>query len=240
MFNKDKPIVLVTGPDKKFNPAWWATRWMLFWVGISAVYVSPGKQKYPDKISGVVIGGGSDIEPEHYGLTGDAGATYDPNRDEFEMRVARKAIECHTPILGICRGAQLINVVLGGSLFVDIRPDRVHTPNRNSIFPIKDALITESSRLFSSLQRSVVRINSLHNQAIDRVGDDLEVAARDRDGFVQAIEYNGKDFIVGVQWHPEYLIFSRIHRRIFKSFAYFARQSHQSNNLSHKLGSMKN
>ena len=211
--------VIVTGPDKRLRFGWWATRFMLFLVGLRGVYVTPKTRVLPDDAGGVIIGGGDDIAPEHYGLIGDAVASYDPERDELEMRVVRHALKCRVPILGICRGAQLLNVVSGGSLFMDIRSQRVHTPNRNSIFPIKWADLTKGSALARMIGENPIKINSLHNQAIDAVAPSLTISAKDRDGFIQAVESPSGVFILGLQWHPEYMPFSRAQRRIFKEFS---------------------
>lgn len=220
MQNSSAPFVIVTGPNKPLKFGWWATKICLALVGLRGVYVHSGTQSLPSGAKGVIIGGGDDIEPEHYGLTGDAGARYDPSRDALEIKILNQAFACSIPILGICRGSQLINIVLGGSLFQDIRPLRRHTPNRNSIFPIKNAKISEDSMLKQTLERHEISVNSLHNQAIDRLADSLCISAVDADNFIQAIEHqdNGRH-IVGVQWHPEYLPYLSNHRKLFKQFA---------------------
>lgn len=212
----DKPYVLVTGPEKRLKFGWWAARLMLILAGIRSCYATHATQALPHNIHAVIIGGGDDIEPEHYGLTGDAGATYDPQRDAFEMTVAKQALAAGIPVLGICRGAQLINVILGGSLYQDIRPIRRHTPNRNTIFPIKWALIESDSTLQKITRRSRIRINSLHNQAVDRLAEPMRPSAWDEDGILQAIEHPQHDFVVGVQWHPEYMPYSGAQRRLFR------------------------
>ena len=130
----------------------------------------------------------------------------------------RRALAAGIPILGICRGAQLINVVLNGSLYRDVRPLREKTPNRNSIFPLKWVTLAQSSKLAKYLDTDRLNVNSLHSQAIDRVGDHLTVTARDEDNFVQAIEAE-RGFLTGVQWHPEYLPYQRQQRRLFALFA---------------------
>ncbi len=223
-----KRRVIVTGPDKKLRFGWWATRLMLWIVGLRGHYMSTANPEIPEGIAGIIIGGGDDIDPEHYGLTGDAGATYDPERDELEMRMARHAIVCDVPVLGICRGAQLINVVMGGSLFLDIREKRQHTPNRNSLFPIKSAKLEEHSFLANAMGKHKIFVNSLHNQAIDRIADNMRVSARDKDGFIQGVESadlhdveksDSARFILGVQWHPEYMPYIKSQRRLFLAFA---------------------
>ncbi len=216
---QDKPLVVVTGPRKRLKFGWWATRFILWWVGLRGVYVYPGHKSYPAKAKGLIIGGGDDIEPVHYGLTGDAGAKYDPERDQLEMGMAKLALENGLPILGICRGAQLLNIVLGGGLHTDIRPLRQHTPNRNSVTPVKWANIKDGSRLADILGSVRVKVNSLHNQAVKTVGLGLSAVAKDDDDFIQALEGSSEQFLLGVQWHPEYLPYLSHQRRLFKAFA---------------------
>jgi putative glutamine amidotransferase len=220
MKKHSKPLVIVTGPNKRLTFGWWATKLCLALAGLKGYYVHPGTRSLPSGAKGVIIGGGDDIEPKHYGLTGDAGAQYDPARDALEIKILNQALACDIPIFGICRGSQLINVVLGGSLYQDIRSQRKLTPNRNSVFPIKQARVSAGSLLESILECSSIGINSLHNQAIDRLADSLKVSARDADNFVQAIEHkDGSRHIIGVQWHPEYLPYLSRHRKLFNRFA---------------------
>ena len=215
----DKPLVIVTGPHKRLRFGWWATRFMLWRCGLNARYVTPANPDFPDDISGVVIGGGDDVQPKHYGLTGDAGASYDPERDDLELKIFKSAYDRQLPILGICRGSQLMNIARGGNLHQDLRPLRQLTPNRNTIFRIKEAVIEPSSKLREIFGSSPLWVNSLHNQAINEIGEPFRLAARDRDEFVQAIENPRHEFMIGVQWHPEYLPYARQHRRLFAAFA---------------------
>lgn len=216
---KRKPLVVVTGPAKRLTFGWWATRFMLRLMGVNATYITAKTRTLPDTLDGVIIGGGDDIEPSHYGLMGDAGSEYDPDRDALELRVVRAALESHVPIMGICRGAQLINIVHGGNLHKDIRPQRKVTPNRNSIFPIKSVELQGHSQLSRSINKSKFRINSLHKQAINVVGDGLDPVAHDEDGFIQAVEScHDEQTIIAVQWHPEYMPYSATQRRLFRHF----------------------
>lgn len=214
-----KPLVLVTGPDKRLRFGWWATRFALWLVGLRGVYGTASRCQPPPDVRGVIIGGGDDIEPKHYGYTGDAGAEYDRERDEFELAIAKQALACGVPVLGICRGAQLLNIVLGGSLHQDIRPLRTLTPNRNAITRIKQANIDADTKLHKIVKKESLRINSLHHQAIDRPGEGLIISSKDDDGFTQSVEKNDHAFTIGVQWHPEYLFYAREHRAIFAHFA---------------------
>jgi putative glutamine amidotransferase len=192
---------------------------MLWTCGLRAHYVTPASPRYPPGVVGVVIGGGDDVQPKHYGLIGDAGAHYDPERDALELAIFRAAFAGQLPVLGICRGAQLMNIARGGNLNQDLRPLRKHTPNKNSIFRIKEAVIVPASKLLGILGASPLWVNSLHNQAIDEIAAPFRLAARDRDGFVQAIEHRGHAFMIGVQWHPEYLPYVKQHRKLFAAFA---------------------
>ncbi|MGV6806423.1 MAG: gamma-glutamyl-gamma-aminobutyrate hydrolase family protein [bacterium] len=220
-----KPVVVVTGPDKLLRFGWWGTRIMLYLVGLKGHYVRPGRPELPDNVRGVIIGGGSDIDPEHYGFDGFHTAKTDPQRDALEMDVARRAIESGVPVFGICRGMQLINVVLGGTLFTNIRSKRKKTPNRGSIFPIKWVSVKSESRMRAILGVEKTRVNSLHYQAIDIAAASLRVTARDDDGFVQAIEAKGEKKVMGVQWHPEYMPYSKVQRRLFETFAGAVRET---------------
>lgn len=110
-------------------------------------------------------------------------------------------------MLGICRGAQLINVVMGGKLHQDIRKIRVHTKNRPGLLPTKRVRLVEDSQISAIVKRRQLLVNSLHHQAVDKPGDGLRAVGHDRDNIVQAIESEAGRPIIGVQWHPEYLLY---------------------------------
>lgn len=192
---------------------------MLRVAGLSGAYLTPGHRAHPTPVRGIIIGGGDNIEPTHYGAVGDGMAEYDIERDRFEIEVLRRALDTDIPILGICRGAQLINVVLGGTLYQDLRPLRRRTPNVNSAFPVKDAHLVAGSFLETCMGTRTARVNSLHHQAVERLAGPLVASARDSDGFIQGVESPVHRFLVGVQWHPEYLPYKRAQRALFRSFA---------------------
>lgn len=193
--------------------------------GLHAVYLAPGRHTKATPVRGIIVGGGDNIEPVHYGAVGDGLAEYDVERDQFEIDILKRVLDTNVPILGICRGAQLINVVLGGTLYQDLRPLRRRTPNLNSAFPVKDAHLVAGSFLEACMKTRAARINSLHHQAVDRLASPLSVAARDSDGFIQGIESAGHRFLVGVQWHPEYLPYKHAQRALFRAFADSVRAS---------------
>lgn len=229
MNDSSSPCVVVTGPAKTLRFGWWATHLCLKLAGLKAKYFTANSQVSNLNCQGIIIGGGDDIDPQHYGLSGDAGATYDSARDMFELKMVHLALEKQIPILGICRGAQLINVAMGGDLHRDLRPLRKKTPNRNSIFLIKKAILDKKSYLKQVFGSDNIGINSLHNQAIQTVAKDLAVAARDEDGFIQAVESHNR-FVVGVQWHPEYLPYISTQRKLFKEFARYVNIFHKNQN----------
>jgi putative glutamine amidotransferase len=158
-------------------------------------------------LSALVIGGGDDISPEHYGGDLEAMVKTDPERDRLEIEWIRQALDDGLPLLGICRGAQLINVVQGGTLHADIRALRKRTSNRPGLLPAKQVRLTPGSRLAEICGKPRLRVNSLHHQAIKEPGAGLEVVGRDRDRIVQAVEAARGRALIGVQWHPEYLFY---------------------------------
>ena len=222
----DRPVVAVTGPDGRYPIAWGATRLAVFLAGGTAVRLTPSnfREHQKERFQAIIIGGGSDIDAELYGGENTEHSRIDLERDLFETEMIGHALDTNLPILGICRGAQLINVVLGGSLFSDIRLLREHTSNRRTPFPRKTAIAESNGFLLDAIDSDQWRINSLHYQAIDRLGEGLKVVARDLDSLVQGIESVNHRWLVGVQWHPEYLIYLKRQRRIFRHLVCRARE----------------
>jgi len=176
-------------------------------------------------LDALIIGGGNDIGPEHYGGDVQNKVRIDTDRDALEIKWIRRAFEQSLPLMGICRGAQLINVVLGGSLHQDIRKMRRHTRNRPGLLATKHVELAERSLVASVCGRRRIRVNSLHHQAVDRPGLSVELVGHDRDGIVQAIEGREGKVFVGVQWHPEYLVYLPSHLALFRWLVSSARQT---------------
>ena len=120
-------------------------------------------------------------------------------------------------MLGICRGAQLLNVYFGGSLYQNLKEFYIETPQVRTILPKKRIRIASDSKLADILQTTLCRVNALHKQAIKKTGDDIRVSAREPNDVVQAIEHTKLPFVLGVQWHPEYLPHIRAQRSLFRS-----------------------
>lgn len=210
-----RPRIGVTGAVERFSPSWYAIRLSVALVGGAPVRINVNRCTPPEQLHGVIVSGGDDIHPGLYGSDALADKEYDHERDELEETYIRYALKERLPLMGICRGYQLINVVMGGSLHVDIRKMRQHTSNFGTFLPRKTALLERDSLVSQLTGRHRLRINSLHYQAVDRVAAELRVTGRDLDDFVQALEHREAP-ILGVQWHPEYLFYMPSHIRLFR------------------------
>lgn len=197
----------VTGNARRWAPGWWCTALALRLAGAVPERISVRHPPSGEPLDALIIGGGNDISPEHYDGDLNARVKLDPDRDLLEIEWINKALRDNLPLLGICRGAQLINVVLGGSLYQDIRSLRVHTHNRPGLLPTKRVRLEADSQLAGICGKWKFRVNSLHHQAIHRPGAGLKVVGWDLDRIVQAVESCGERRILGVQWHPEYLLY---------------------------------
>ncbi|MDZ7734737.1 MAG: gamma-glutamyl-gamma-aminobutyrate hydrolase family protein [Gammaproteobacteria bacterium] len=141
----------------------------------------------------------------------------DRARDELEYGLLCEALKHGKPVLGICRGAQLINVNLDGTLHQDISDFYTESPRAWSILPRKTIHIQSGTLLREILQTESCRVNALHKQSINHVGDGLRVSAVEKNGIIQAIEGMNTDFLIGVQWHPEYLPHHARQQRLFSA-----------------------
>ena len=178
--------------------------------GGCAVLLPPGEPQLDvvfGKLDGLIIAGGGDIDPQRYGSSQHP-AVYmiDRERDEMELALAQRVLESELPTLCICRGTQILNVVLGGTLHVHL-PDvvgesiRHRAPPREPVpHPVQ---VESSSRLAELMGQTGVEPMSWHHQSIDQVGTGLRVVARAADDVIEAIEYPSHPWLIGVQWHPE-------------------------------------
>jgi len=178
---------------------------------------------YADLIDGLIITGGNfDISPNLYGDAEMHGETkLKENRTKFEWQICQKIIDQKKPLLGVCGGMQLLNVILGGDLIQHI-PDEIENALEHETKPYDQPghtiNIKENSLLFKlSDNKKVVGVNSSHHQAAGKAGNDLIVSGTSSDGVVEAIEHKSYPFMLGVQWHPEYQI-SDLDKNIFREF----------------------
>ena len=166
-----------------------------------------------DRVDGVVISGGPDIDPCLYGQEPhpELGPT-DIGLDRFELGFVRRALERDLPLLGICRGAELMNVARGGTLLQHIEG---HRQTEEARVPTHDVRIEEGSRLAEVLGETKVGVNTFHHQSVDQLGGGVRPVAWSDDGVIEAIELDGLDFAIGVQWHAEGLIDESEQRALF-------------------------
>jgi putative glutamine amidotransferase len=148
----------------------------------------------------------------------------DPARDELEQRLLARAAERGVPVLGICRGAQLMNVFLGGTLYRDLSDFYEETPQIRTVLPRKIVVVEPDSRLGRALGATRCHVNALHEQAVRTLGEGLRVVARESTGVVQGIEREGHPFWIGVQWHPEYIPQHARQRAVFEALVRVARE----------------
>jgi putative glutamine amidotransferase len=163
--------------------------------------------------SGLIITGGTDINPEFYNKAFDTVRCWpiDDHRDRLEMRLLDSALAWGIPVLGICRGHQMINVALGGSLVVDIPQDRgtevIHQCEEYKTC-FHQVRLDRRSLIYHLTRLKEGEVNSNHHQAVDVLAPNLKISAYTADGIIEAIEWadtTGKPFLLGVQWHPERL-----------------------------------
>ena len=247
---ESKPLIGVTGPDEGGGAAWFFTAVSVLLAGGLPERITPNRPATMERLDGLILGGGADVEPKNYGqeliekavlvknkrtvfewilsilffpvywiaryFRHTKSAPIDTARDKLELTLLNDALEQGKPVLGICRGMQLMNVHFKGNLHQDIRGFYTEQPQITSIFPKKRVKIKQGSKLESLLDTDICNVNALHNQAIDDPGEGVELVAREvHTDIVQAIEHPGYPFVIGVQWHPEYLIQISRQRNIF-------------------------
>lgn len=161
-----------------------------------------------EMMDALILSGGNDIHPFYYGEGYKEGmGEVARERDAYEFCLLEKFLKTGKPILGICRGMQLINVYFGGTLYQDLRYYPTwHLEHCQKLFPdleVQIAYMEKGKHLFRKIFGDKVGINSFHHQAIAKLGDGLEVLAKTEDGIVEAIQLREHSFLYAVQWHPE-------------------------------------
>lgn len=180
--------------------------------GGTAVLLPPQPVEATDRVldglDGLIVTGGRDMDPAAYGHERHP-ATDEPvqgnrDRDAWEIALVRGAIRRGVPLLGICRGAQVVNVALGGTLHQHLPDVLGHTGHQqgNAVFSTSGVHTVPGTRL-ASLIGDTSDVQCYHHQAIDRLGQGLTVSAQDSDGVIEAVEIPGDNFVLAVQWHPE-------------------------------------
>lgn len=175
--------------------------------GMRWVELSDPEQAVQDALTcdGLLLPGGGDMDPKFYGQER-IPACGEPNllRDAAEPLLLRAFLDADKPVLGICRGIQVMNAVLGGDLYQDIKPFE-HLPHNDHWAKVHTVTVRRGTLLSRILGQDTVLVNSQHHQAVDRVAPGFTLAALSEDGIVEAIEKPDAGFCLGVQWHPEWL-----------------------------------
>jgi putative glutamine amidotransferase len=172
---------------------------------------------YAQALDGLLLQGGNDLAPETYGETPIAPPWHgDRIRDRYELDLVDRFMQAGKPVLGICRGCQLLNVAFGGTLYQDIptqRPDAVGhldlAQYDRQFHPLRIVPGTRLAQLYGGLETAAV--NSIHHQAVKDLGRELVVEATAPDGLVEAIRWQGPSYVFGMQWHPEFMVHDALH-----------------------------
>ncbi len=179
--------------------------------------------KLLDKIDGLLFTGGGDIHSKFYNeeLHPKADTIFE-ERDIFELELCKLALEKDIPILCICRGIQLLNVALGGTLIQHIENHCFSDRKHETVHGVK---VVENTLLRDILKTNHIEVNSIHHQCVGKIGKNATISAISDDDIIEAIEVTNKKFVLGVQWHPEtlYKNFAE-HYKIFEKFIDFARK----------------
>jgi putative glutamine amidotransferase len=182
---------------------------------------------------GFLISGGPDIDAGYYGENNQVfNGEISPCRDLLEVYVINKAMETNKPLLGICRGIQVMNVARGGTIYQDIyaqikvRDLIKHSQSAPKWYPTHSVLIEDNSKLKGILRNEIIEVNSFHHQAVKDLAPGFIATASSPDGVIEGIEHTGHRFAVGVQWHPE-LMWKRSNEAL-RLFEEFVRQSSQA------------
>lgn len=226
------PLIGVTTPRHGGCFTWLCLRFAVLISGGVPVRVAELNHPFINHIDGLIVSGGTDIDPDYYHQRSVKGYPYDRYRDKLETTLIKDSLQVNRPILGICRGMQLINVVLGGNLVQEVSsiyPDFIPVHNLLSkIFYRKKIRLKPYSYLRLCLNDvDEIRVNSLHHQAVSMLGGHLNQSAWEDYGLIQAIESDdmSSQYLLGVQWHPEYLLYNKTARMLFRDFVEKAREA---------------
>jgi putative glutamine amidotransferase len=224
-----RPLIGVTKPNHGDRLSFWAACLALRLSGAQTIPITADRPGEDVGIDGLLLGGGTDIHPALFDRSPKPGYVYDKGRDQMELGWVRRAYQQNLPTLGICRGAQFLNVAAGGGLYMDVKGAFTQTryPQHwlEQVFFRKRVAIAPASRLRTIVGADSLWVNSIHKQAVEALGNGLIVAARETNGAIQAIEDPAKRFWVGVQFHPEFMLYRGAMRRIFEVFVQAAASS---------------
>ena len=191
---------------------------------ISSALEQSDRQVLSARLDGILLAGGGDLDPTHYRSEYHGRLlNVHPPRDDLELELARRAASTGKPLLGICRGCQVLNVAFGGTLYPDLPtlpggPITHDLPGNERSVLVHEVTVEPGTQLERILRERTIGVNSHHHQGLREVGTGLRAAARAPDGLVEAVELEGHPFCLAVQWHPEWLTHQRWTEDLFRSF----------------------
>ncbi len=213
------PKVIVTGSDRGSYTAYLIVKFFLNMHNIDTKFFHPSSWNKNIKFDGLLLTGGVDIDPSLYSkLRHKSIKKIEPKRDKMELYLLEKAYKNNLPVFGICRGMQMINVFFGGDLYQNIFDLDLKYKHPKTILPLNQITIKHKTKLYSILKVSKAKVNALHHQAINKLGKNIIASAHDKNRIIQAIEHKEKN-ILAVQWHPEFMPYSYISKKLFKNFS---------------------
>lgn len=224
-----RPVIGITAPNKRWHIPYFLIRFSVWVCGGRPLALKTPESVENRNVDGLVIGGGTDVFPGLFQNDPKQNYFYDHDRDEMEIGWLKRAEKEDIPVLGICRGTQMMNVMNGGSLHMDVSLayEKAHYPKSvlRKMFFRKAINLEPDSLLCRVMRMTRARVNSMHSQSINRLGKRLRVVAQEDNGVVQGIERPGHKYYLGVQFHPEFLIYRPSMRRIFKGLIAAAKQT---------------
>lgn len=211
---ENRPRILVTRPSNGGFFPWLCLNCILTSMGASVFGIRPQMEYNEKDFDGFILSGGEDIHPALYGQKSLVTTLYDNKRDAKELELMENIDKTKKPVLAICRGMELLNIFYGGTLYQEL------SHIFDDFLPTKSTLgkllarhrieIKPNTLLHRILKTSSCKVNSLHHQGINQLGEGLCVSARFKNGITQAIEKQGTHWVLGVQWHPEYIYQKKI------------------------------
>ncbi|TVR32209.1 MAG: gamma-glutamyl-gamma-aminobutyrate hydrolase family protein [Spirochaetaceae bacterium] len=217
-----RPLIGITSSRHLVSPSYLGLWLAVRLAGGQPRRICAGCRNDVQQIDGLILAGGTDVSPFLFHRSPRPLQHYDRERDTLEIRMLQWARRRRLPLLAICRGAQLLNVAHGGSIHM-----AVHKAYRNARYPHhplahltfrKMVQIAPASLFGRICGVPTLTVNSLHRQSIDRLGSGLQISACEANGVIQAIEDPSLPFYLGVQFHPELLLYRAVYRRLFRAF----------------------
>jgi putative glutamine amidotransferase len=198
---------------------------------IPSMLAAGGWKALYERLDGILLAGGGDIALEHFkGEEHPRIDGVDPQRDSVELDLFRAAADDGKPFLGICRGIQLVNVGLGGTLYTHVLDqhsnaiDHTYPSNMRTVL-VHEVKLEEGTRSAEIMGDPILKVNSLHHQGLKDVAPELQITGYASDGLVEAVELADHPFGLAVQWHPEWLTDQQPTRNLFKAFVEAARSN---------------